>query len=111
MSGNPSERSVGGEAESSGLEVTRLLGASQSLLLLLLFGEASAGSLRQPGTEILRGLSLLGPLLLLLGSALLVDDGEDLRDALSNNLKNKVSGQEVKTTISSIKENDSDRQD
>ncbi len=68
------------------LEVTSLLGSSESGELSLMLGETSSMSLGGLVSEIMRG--VLGLLVLLLGliSLLLVEDGENLSNGLSNNL-------------------------
>ena len=80
-------QSVGGEAILTQLEVTRLLGGSEGDLLLLVLGETSAGSLRQLGAEIQRGVGLLLVSLLGRSTALLVENSQGLGDRLSDNLK------------------------
>ena len=68
------------------LEVSSLLGSSESGELSLMLGKTTSMSLGGLVSEIMRG--VLGLLVLLLGliSLLLVEDGENLSNGLSNNL-------------------------
>ena len=74
------------DGELSGWEVGGSLGSSGGLESSLGLGESSSGSLGSLGSEVLWGELLLLPLVLGGSSSLLVQDGEDLGDSLSNNL-------------------------
>merc|ERR1712048_16271 len=74
-----------GKGVLSKLELTRLLGGSQSHGFLLVLGETSSAGLGSLASEILGGVLLLLPLASGGSSPLHVDNGEGLGDSLTDN--------------------------
>ena len=73
----------------SWLEVAGLLGAADSLEGLLVLGQSASAGFGSLVSQVLGSVLLALPLALGSGSPLLVEDGEDLGNAFSHDLKNK----------------------
>ena len=76
----------GSDGELSEREVSSFLGSSVGLESSLVLGKGSSGCLTALSSKIFWGELLLLPLILGGGSSLLVNNGEDLGNGLSNNL-------------------------